>query len=461
MQPRLVIAGTGSGVGKTTITIGIMAALKKRGMRIQGFKCGPDYIDPSYHTAVTDRDSRNLDSWMVEKELVKEIFVHGSIGADLSVIEGVMGLYDGRSPENNDGSTAEISALLKAPVILIVDISAVARSVAAIVKGFQALDTNVNIAGVILNYAGSPGHAKLAKTAIEQACGIPVFGYLLKHDCPEIPERHLGLIPAIGRGELDRFFDQLGQIIEEKINLEKLIALAHNTSPVQSEEKLFSDKKIKPPKKVRIAVAKDAAFNFYYQENLELLEQEGAEIIFFSPLSGETLPEAADGLYLGGGFPEEFAAELSEHIHLRAELRKKIEGGLPALCECGGFMFLSKSITTTSGETYPMAGVIPGKVRMQKHLSALGYRDVMALKPTILLDSGEKARGHEFHYSAFFPDDDIPYVYEVKGLGGAKKEGYYLPNLVSGYTHLHFASNPNIAKRWVQACAAFSRLNKG
>ncbi|MFC7393934.1 cobyrinate a,c-diamide synthase [Scopulibacillus cellulosilyticus] len=457
MQPRLVIAGTGSGVGKTTITIGIMAALKKRGLDIQGFKCGPDYIDPSYHTAVTGRVSRNLDSWMVEKDIVKEIFVRGSAGADLSVIEGVMGFYDGRSPENNIGSTAEISTLLAAPVILIVDISSMARSVAAIVKGFQSLDPNVHIAGVILNYAGSPGHAKLAQTAIEQECGIQVLGHLLTNDSPSIPERHLGLIPAVERGELDGFFNQLGQIVEEKINLDRLMTLAENTPPVQSEEKLFSKRKDTRPEKVRIAVAKDAAFNFYYQENLDLLEKEGAEIVYFSPLSGEKLPEAIDGLYLGGGFPEEFAAELSKRSHLMEKIKNKIASGLPTLAECGGYMFLAESITTTAGKTYPMTGVIPGDIKMQDRLTAIGYRDVTALKSTILLEKGETARGHEFHYSSFYQNGDMQHVYEIKGIGGVKEEGCYFPNVVAGYTHLHFASNPNMPKRWVEACAEYSK----
>ncbi|WP_096201116.1 cobyrinate a,c-diamide synthase [Bacillus sp. FJAT-45350] len=460
VQRRIVIAGTSSGAGKTTITIGLMAALKKKGFAIQGFKCGPDYIDPSYHTAVTGRNSRNLDSWMLNHEIVKDIYATASEGADLSIIEGVMGFYDGKSPLSNTGSTAEISQLLDAPVILVVNISSMARSAAAIVKGYQLLDPNVTIAGVILNQAGSEGHSKLCQAAIEQECGIPVIGYLLKGDGLSIPERHLGLIPAIERGELDGFFDDLGEVIAERVDLDKVMKIAEHAPTIKIENSLFS-KSTSVEKKVRIAVAHDAAFNFYYQENFTLLEQAGAELVFFSPLNGESLPENIDGLYIGGGFPEEFADELASMTELKEQVKQAVTNGLPTFAECGGYMFLTDSLTTTNGKSYPMVGVIPGNVVMKDRLVALGYREVTAIHDSVILRESEVARGHEFHYSTFEEKEKVTKAYRVKALRKEGEEGYYgAPSLLAGYTHIHFASNVKIAERFVASCEQYRKGEK-
>lgn len=459
MQRRIVIAGTSSGVGKTTLTIGLMAAFKKKGLTVQGFKCGPDYIDPSYHTAVTGRNSRNVDSWMLNHDTVNDIFVKASEDADLSIIEGVMGFYDGKSPKSNIGSTAEISLLLQAPVILVVNIASMARSAAAIVKGYQLLDSNVNIAGVILNQAGSKGHYELCKTAIEQECDVPVVGYLLKGDGLHIPERHLGLIPAIERGELDEFFNELGEVVADRMDLDELLRIAEQGPVLQSKTDLFSNQEEEDPK-VKIAVAYDSAFNFYYRENLMLLEKAGAELVFFSPLKGETLPAGVDGLYIGGGFPEEFAKELSENTQARKEIKNAITNELPTFAECGGFMYLTDSITNSQGQTYPMVGVIPGRVKMQESLAALGYRQVTAIDGTFLLGKEAEARGHEFHYSTFESDtDDFQRAYFVKALRGEKEEGYKTDYLVAGYTHIHFASNPDMAKSFVEKCLEYKEKN--
>lgn len=453
MQRRLVIAGTGSGVGKTTLTIGLMKALKERGLSVQGFKCGPDYIDPTYHTAVTGRPSRNLDGWMLDEEMVKDIFIHASEDADISLIEGVMGFYDGKSPLSNVGSTAEISMLLDAPVLLVVNIASMARSAAAIVKGFQQLEPNVSIAGVILNQAGSAGHAKLCQQAIEQECGIPVVGHLLRGDSPEIPERSLGLIPAIERGELAEFFNELGDKISEKIDLDAIIKIATTDKLVAiSRPSIFTKA---AEQKVRIAVARDEAFNFYYPENLALLEKEGAELVYFSPIHDSALPENIDGLYIGGGFPEEFARELASNEAMNTSLRSQIEAGLPTLAECGGYMYLTKSLTTVTGVTYPMLGLIEADVTMGTKLAALGYREVTSLANTIILEDEEMARGHEFHYSNLTERETYPHVYKVKGMRGEKEEGFYKANVVAGFTHLHFASNLNIPKRFVEACVTY------
>lgn len=446
---RLVIAGTGSGVGKTTFTIGLMAALQQKGYTVQGFKCGPDYIDPSYHTAVTGRISRNLDSWMFDHQIVKEMVERASEGADISIIEGVMGFFDGKSPLSNTGSTAEISMITESPVLLIVNCASMARSAAAIVKGFQTLASGPNIVGVIANQVGSVGHFEIVKEAIEQECNVPVVGYLKKEQDIDIPSRHLGLIPAIERGELNPFFDKLANLISETIDIDRLYELAETTEITNATSGLFVQRK---DKNVTIAVAKDAAFNFYYQENLELLEAYGAKLAYFSPLNGEEVPADADGLYLGGGFPEEFADELAGNEVSKASIRAAITKGIPTLAECGGFMYLTESIADTEGAEYRMVGLIPGKVKMQKKLAALGYREIFGTQGNFLIDGDLQAKGHEFHYSTFEGAESLPYAYETKGRFGKKSEGYLQGNLVAGYTHFHFASNPLLAERWIEAC---------
>jgi cobyrinic acid a,c-diamide synthase len=461
-QQRIVIAGTGSGSGKTTITLGLMAALRSKGLVVQGFKCGPDYIDPSYHTSVTGRPSRNLDSWMLSGETVKEIYVRGSFGADISIIEGVMGFYDGRDPKSNEGSTAHIAALLNSPVILVVDCGGTARSAAAVVKGFQCFDPEIHIAGVFANRVGSEGHYRLIQEAVELECGIPVVGYLTRDDRWMIPERHLGLVPSIERGELNEFFSALGDRIAETTVLEQVLTLA-SAPIIENQGSLFGEAMsfgASRREKVRVAVARDAAFNFYYPENLELLEAHGAELMFFSPLAGETVPEGAQALYIGGGFPEEFAERLAAQEQVKHSVRSFIALGKPALAECGGFMYLTDEIVDTTGRSYPMLGVIPGRVVMQSKLAALGYREVRGTEGNILLRPDETARGHEFHYSTFEPRGELPYAYVSQGLRGKKSEGCLLGNLVAGYTHLHFGSNPSLIWKWLNTAAEQARIKK-
>ncbi|MCQ6276081.1 cobyrinate a,c-diamide synthase [Bacillus sp. V3B] len=450
VERRIVIAGTGSGVGKTTLTIGLMSALKKVGLTVQGFKCGPDYIDPSYHSAVTNRVSRNLDSWMLTKDHVLDIFTHGSQGSDISIIEGVMGFFDGKNPETNEGSTAEISMITKSPVLLVVNCESMARSAAAIVKGFQLFAEGTNIVAVIANKVGSEGHFYLVKKAIEQECHVPVIGYLKRELDIEIPERHLGLIPSMERGELDPFFDQLGTLVSETVDIDQLLQLAvAEPLKVSQKSSIFEKKK---EHVVKIAVAKDSAFNFYYPENLEIMEAKGIEIVYFSPLADEELPRDVDGLYIGGGFPEEFAHDLASNVKAKRSVKEAIENGLPTLAECGGFMYLTESIETTEKKTYEMVGVIPGSVQMQPKLAALGYREISGQKANFMLEN-LKARGHEFHYSSFQAvKEDVPYAYETKGMRGVKKEGYLRHNVVAGYTHFHFASCPEMVENWIRKC---------
>ncbi|TYS58000.1 cobyrinate a,c-diamide synthase [Sutcliffiella horikoshii] len=449
---RILIAGTGSGVGKTTITIGLMAAMRNNGLLVQGFKCGPDFIDTSYHTAVTGRKSRNLDSWMLSSDCVEDVLVRGSEGADISIIEGVMGFYDGKDPLSNEGSSAEISILTGSPVVLVVDCSGMARSAAAMVKGYQTLSDQVNIVGVIANKVGSEGHFHLVKAAVELECQIPVIGYLTRESEIEMPERHLGLVPSIERGELEGFFHALGERVAKTVDVERLYKLAEVASELPTKNKLSIFTSY-PNKKVRIAVAYDAAFHFYYEENLELLQSRGAELIYFSPLENEVVPSDVDGVYLGGGFPEEFAARLSSNTQTMDSIYQAVvKREIPTFAECGGYMYLCEEIVTAGGETYPMVGVIPGIVHMQTRLAALGYREVKGLNGNFLLKEGEVARGHEFHYSTFHHETELPAAFETKGMRGRGTDGYVTKNLVAGYTHIHFGSNPSVVENWIQRC---------
>ena len=356
----------------------------------------------------------------------------------------------GKILKHNEGSTAEISMITKSPVLLVVNCGSMARSAAAIVKGFQCFAEGPNIVGVIANKVGSEGHFQLVKTAIEQECHIPVIGYLKRELDIEIPERHLGLIPSLERGELDPFFDQLGNLVTETIDIDQLLQLSVAEPLTVSKESSIFKRERDPI--VKIAVAKDKAFNFYYPENLEIMEAKGVEIVYFSPLADEEVPEDVDGLYIGGGFPEEFASELASNGKAKRSVKAAIEKGLPTLAECGGFMYLTESIETTEKKKYDMVGVIPGTVQMQSKLAALGYREISGQASNYMLEN-LKAKGHEFHYSSFVPvEEDVPYAYETKGMRGVSKEGYLLHHVVAGYTHFHFASCPAMVENWIRKC---------
>lgn len=454
--PRIIIAGTESGAGKTTVTVGLIAALRRQGLTVQPFKAGPDYIDPGFHTAAADRQSRCLDTWMLSEEAMLGVLMRGAQGADLCIVEGVMGLYDGKEPTKLTGSTAELSLRLQAPVLLVLDAGKMARSAAAVVLGFQRLEPDVRIAGVVVNRVGSDGHYRLLKDAIETACGIPVVGYLPRDAAYELPERHLGLVPAVEHSGLQEKLEQLADAIEQSFDLDLIRELANDVPDLAADSSILAPGSPLSDT-VRIAVAYDEAFHFYYPDNWELLQQSGAELIFFSPLRGEPVPEHADGLYIGGGFPEQFAAELSERTAALASLRERIGGGLPTFAECGGFMALARTLTTADGRTYPMAGVIPGRVTMQPKLAAIGYREVQAAAPQPLLAEGETARGHEFHYSTIVYDEDRgqPAYTSVSSRGRTQLEGFATPTLTAGYTHLHFGSNPRIAERFVESCRVY------
>jgi cobyrinic acid a,c-diamide synthase len=418
---RLVIAGTHSGAGKTTTAIGLMAALARRGLRVQPYKCGPDYIDPTWHTAVTGVPSRNLDLWMLSKSTVKRL---ASRPADISIIEGVMGLFDG------PGSTAELARVLKSPVVLVVDGQGMAGSAAAIVRGFESLERGVHVAGVILNRMSGASHYQLLRQAIERHCRARVLGYLPKDDQLRLPERHLGLVPAQEAGRIGDFADRLVEHVEQSVNLDALVSLAQAAPPLGEPI---------PPSRfriaARIAVAHDEAFCFYYEDNLDLLRSLGAELIFFSPLVDQRLPDGVGAVYFGGGFPELFESQLRANP-LAGEL-----ACVPVYAECGGLMFLN------------MLGLIPGKVAMSDRLQHFGYCEAEG-RGSFLVRPGEKVRGHEFHYSTWDAEGESPALcVRRRRTGSERLEGFAAGQIHASYVHVHFHSCRWLARRFVQAAA--------
>ena len=426
----IVVAGTHSGVGKTTVALGLMQALRERGLVVQPFKVGPDFIDPAHHTAICGRASRNLDGWLFSREQNRDRFARYTADADVAVIEGVMGLFDGRSGDSEAGSTAEIAKWLGAPVLLVVDADALARSAGAIVHGFTHFDPWLEVAGVVLNRVAGPGHA----TMIEQALvGLPpVLGSVARDDAIAVPERHLGLVmpselpPLPAPGEM--------------VDLDRLLSLTR----VARRPPLAAP--AAPRAGVRIGIARDEAFCFYYPENLELLEEAGAELVEFSPVAGR-LPANLDGLYLGGGYPELHAEALSANLEVLGAIRDLAAAGRPILAECGGLMYVGETLEV-DGREHSMCGLLPLKTRMSGRLS-IGYVEV----ETHGLLGNCVARGHAFHSSELSETGPVDYSYRVRRADRVVEEGYSIGNVLASYVHLHFATNPELAARFVDACA--------
>ena len=451
LTPAFVLAGTRSGVGKTTIATGIMGALARRGLRVQPFKCGPDYIDPSYHLMACGVPSRNLDTWLLPHDTALELYGRAAQSADVAVVEGVMGLYDGHANLTEQGSTAEVAKLLRAPVVLIANAARVARSVAAEVLGFQKFDPSVNIAGVILNGVGSPRHLEFCAPPIEDATGLPVLGYMPRRDDLRVPERHLGLIPTIEGVVVEEWFDKLTEQIEQTIDLDRLLEVAQQADTPRVAPLAFPTEL--QPRRARIAVAQDKAFNFYYQDSLDLLEAWGAELVPFSPLEDAALPDGIGGVYIGGGFPELFARELADNTFMKQSVRDAHLDGRRIYAECGGLMYLGKSLTDFEGEAHRMVGLIPAKSSMSKGRLTLGYREVEALGDGALLAKGERVRGHEFHWSvADSPASPELATYAVRSQDG-RIEGFRSGSLWASYIHVHMGSRPEMARRFVAECS--------
>jgi cobyrinic acid a,c-diamide synthase len=431
----IVVAGTGSGVGKTSITLGLIEALRRRGLTVQPFKVGPDFIDPLHHSQASGRMSRNLDGWMLEPEVNRDRFAAAAAGADIALVEGVMGLFDGSEGGSDRGSTAEMAKLLDLPVVLVVDAAAMARSAAAVIHGFCTFDPDLRVAGVILNNVGGDAHADLIRAAVGGS--VPILGALPRLDDVIVPERHLGLhLPHEARVG---YTERLGDAVERHVELDALLGEAAAGPTLVTVAKGGAAAAVTPGEPVaRIAVARDEAFCFYYVDNLELLRQAGAELVEFSPIR-DPLPRDVDGLYVGGGYPELYAAELAANGEARTAVRALARSGAPIYGECGGLMYLARSLEV-SGTTYEMCGVVPFATRIPAGLS-IGYVAIDRVGGPF---GPLPARGHVFHHSA-----------------ATGPEPYDGGNVLAGYTHLHFASNPRLAAAFVDSARLRGSISTG
>ncbi|WFE20111.1 cobyrinate a,c-diamide synthase [Solwaraspora sp. WMMD937] len=452
--PRVVVAAPGSGHGKTTVATGLLAAYAVQGVRVAGFKVGPDYIDPGYHTLAAGRPGRNLDPVLVGEERVAPLFVHGAAGADLAVIEGVMGLYDGRVGGADVGSTAQVAALLAAPVLLVVDAAGQSRSIAALVHGFRSFG-QVHIAGVILNRVGSDRHEQVLRDACAEV-GAPVLGVLLRHPSVDTPSRHLGLVPAVERAaEARTAVGALAELVAASVDLAAVAAVAGAAPPLAVEPwspaAAVRHADARPGENVPgeasgdrpvVAVAGGPAFSFGYPETVELLTAAGAEVRTVDPVRDQRLPAATVALVVGGGFPEVYAAELAANAGLRRQVAALAAAGAPIVAECAGLLWLCRTL-----DEAPMCGVLPADARMTSRLT-LGYRDAVALTDSVLAPEGARLTGHEFHRTEVTPRAGAAPAW---GWRGAAPEGFVAGGVHASYLHLHWAARPQIASRLVAA----------
>ncbi len=451
----VIIGGTSSSVGKTTAAMLLMLAFSRKGYYVQGFKVGPDFIDPGFHQIITGRPSVNLDPWMMGTASVRNSFLTYSDEADVSVIEGVMGMFDGKSPGSDVSSTSHVSRIIGAPVLLVIDGSGLARSSAALVSGFAGFDDRTNIRGVVVNRIASDTHLEIIRHAIWKYCGLPVSGHIKNDERVWLPERHLGLVPAMENKNIRERFERLLDDGIAKFDLNAISKLSA-AMPVKKDVTAAKSAYV-PARRVRIGVALDNAFNFYYADNLRLLEDAGAELVFFSPLSDAGLPRGLSGLYIGGGFPEVFSKKLSSNKGMINDVKKAIERGMPTYAECGGHMYLSEKIIDNDGAEHGMVGIVPGVVKMNSRMAGFGYREVTAKRDSLMLLKGENARGHEFHYSDMDVKDKVENAYTVTARGRSREEGVVRGNLLSSYVHIHFLSNKNMPRRFVSTCHSWQR----
>jgi cobyrinic acid a,c-diamide synthase len=453
-----VIAGAGSGVGKTSVSLALVAAFRRRGLRVQPFKVGPDFLDPTYLARAAGRTCYNLDGWMTSERYVRELFVRASADADVAVIEGVMGLFDGADPIGLEASTAEIALWLDAPVLLVVNAHGVARSLAAQVKGYAEFEPRLKLAGVIANRSGSEGHGKSLAESLAAAGLPPLLGAIPRGAFPELPSRHLGLVTADGENISTNVMDELADALATHASIDAVLDLAHAAPPLTIPARAPVEVEPKNAKTVRIGVAFDRAFHFYYPDNLEALESAGAELVHFSPIGDERLPDGLDGLYLGGGYPEESVAALSANEGMLDSIRSFAGAGRPIYAECGGLMYLSEGLETLDGKCYPLVGLLPTRARMLDRLKSLGYVEVTLKKDSIWGASGTRWRGHEFHYSDLTSDMagdggwNCIYDVERRRTGAIAAEGFAGGSVLASYVHAHFASRPELAANMVKYC---------
>lgn len=453
--PRIVMAASNSGAGKTTIVSGIMAGLRALGKVVQPYKVGPDYIDPGYHALSSGRAGHNLDTWLFPEEKLDEIFYKTAKDADIAVIEGVMGLYDGGS--KGVSSTAAVAKRLGAPVVLVIDAKAMGESAAALALGFKTYDPDVNFAGVILNRLGSKNHEAMIREAMDKL-HIPVLGAVYRDSGLQMPERHLGLTP-VTETDAEKVMETIQMAISCQVSLEKLLEIAQAAPPL----KFLPGAPILPRfPGVKVGVAHDDAFTFYYPESLQVLRDLGAELVCFSPLNDVALPKV-DGLLIGGGFPEMFVKDLAANQKMRDAIATAGRAGLPIYAECGGLMYLTREMEGFDKKTYPMAGLIPARCRMNAKLQTVGYVEATALSGNLFCGAGTKIRGHEFHFSSMDVlvkgREEFPWAFRF--VKTRTKEtyisGYAKGNILASYLHLHFAANTALAENFLASCLRFKQ----
>lgn len=442
--PRVIIAGTSSKVGKTMISVGLMRLLVSKGYKVQPYKIGPDFIDPSFHHIATMRYSRNLDSFMLSKHALLETFVRNFRGADIAVIEGKTGLYDSADAISEKGSVAEVSKIIKAPVILVVNAERLNRTVAAIITGYKVFDPEVRIEGVILNRVGSERHAFKVKTAVEKLAKVKVLGVIPRKSV-KMPYRHLGLVSAYERNDMDELLDELAAIVEKYVDVDSVLEIARKAPPLE----IGYDYEGEEEKRVKIGVVRDRAFSFYYQDNIDELSKY-AEVVFVDSMTHKRLPEV-DALYIGGGFPEVFAEQLEKNKKIREEIYEFCQSGKPVYAECGGLMYLGESIETSEGE-FEMVGFLPLKTEMCEKFQAQGYSVYRAKKSCIIAKKNQKVVGHEFHYSKPTLTGNADFAFKVeRGFGiDGKRDGIMRENTLGCYIHVHFLSDKSIARRFIK-----------
>jgi cobyrinic acid a,c-diamide synthase len=459
MVPRLVIAGTQSGVGKTSITLGLVAAFKRQGLRVQTFKVGPDYLDPTYLALASGRPCYNLDGWMSGEAYIRGLFARVCADADLAVIEGVMGLFDGADPAGLSGSTAEIALWLSAPLVLVANAHGAGRSFAAAVHGFATFLPEIRVAGVIANRCGSDRHAGGLRASLSGAALPPLLGAVRRGALPELPSRHLGLVSADAKQFSSAVLDQLAEGVEAAVSLEQVLQTAHS-APEMAPAKTETPASSTGVARVRLGIAKDEAFHFYYPDNLEALERAGCELVPFSPLHDDALPANLNGLYIGGGYPEEHAQELAANHAMLESLRRFAESHHVIYAECGGLMYLSQGIETLEGVRHPMLGLLPAWTRMCPRRKSLGYVEVTLARESLWGHAGDMLRGHEFHYSelAHLPAGcELAYKLRYRRSERPAAEGFQSGQVLASYAHIHFASRPEAVRHFV-SCLESSHL---
>jgi cobyrinic acid a,c-diamide synthase len=452
--PRVVIAAPGSGHGKTSVATGLLGALRQRGLAVSPHKVGPDYIDPGYHALAAGRPGRNLDPWLVGEDRIVPMFAHGAATpepADVAVIEGVMGLFDGKSGGGDFASTAHVARLLGAPVVLVVDAAGFSSSAAALLHGFATWDRGTRLGGVIFNRVGSAHHEQLLRDAAA-ATGVPVLGAIRRLDQLAVPSRHLGLIPAAELGgDAAAAVGALTAVVAGAVDTEAVLRLARTAGPLPDTEDIYAERAVVPAPRPRIAVAGGAAFTFGYAEHPELLAAAGAEVVTFDPLRDEKLPDHVHGLVIGGGFPEEHAADLSANARLRAEVAALAASGAPVIAECAGLVYLSRSL-----DGHPMCGILQVDATMTGRLT-LGYRDAVAVTSSPLGPAGTRVHGHEFHRTAVRSPGAAANAWRWTAHGTDVTEGFVKDRVHASYLHTHWNGRPGAAARITAAAREYQR----